>query len=164
MSPVCTSGVVQKCFESRYSCARTKTGTFVTNVFSPYSMSELRNDQSKLRYVLVFTNSSNHKPTKLFTLLVYYILPHSGVHWLLSPPTHSKHRLRLNLMVELSVCLHTTQTVILVVGPSVAQVTFTQNCTRISQEADCRCWLCASCIANNTTQIAMDCLQFSLKS
>lgn len=75
----CTSKLLQKCFEPKYSCAKTKCEAIVTNVISPFAISEVKKDLENVNYVSVYTDSSNHKSTKLFPLLVRYFIYNKGV-------------------------------------------------------------------------------------
>jgi hypothetical protein len=76
----CTSKLVQKCFEAKYGCARTKTEAIVSNVLAPFAAEELENDLQSVNYVTLFTDSSNHKSTKVFPILVRYFKPDAGVY------------------------------------------------------------------------------------
>lgn len=75
----CTSKLVQKCFDPKYSCAKTKCEAIVTNVISPFAMSELGKDLEKVNYITMYTDSSNHNSTKLFPLLIRYFDFKTGV-------------------------------------------------------------------------------------
>lgn len=76
----CTSKLVQKCFEAKYGCARTKTEAIVSNVLAPFAAEELENDLKSVNYVTLFTDSSNHQSTKVFPILVRYFKPDAGVY------------------------------------------------------------------------------------
>jgi len=76
----CTSKLVQKCFEPKFSCARTKAEAIVCNVLAPYALEQLESDLETVNFVTMFTDSFNHNSTKLFPVLVRYFNPTSGVH------------------------------------------------------------------------------------
>jgi|SRR6218665_1878680 len=76
----CTSKLVQKCFEPKFSSARTKTEAIVCNVLAPYAMEELECDLECTNFVSIFTDSSNHNSIKMFPVLVRYFKLTSGVH------------------------------------------------------------------------------------
>src|SRR6218665_2499149 len=75
-----TSKLVQKCFEPKFSTARTKTEAIVCNVLAPYAMEELECDLECANFVSIFTDSSNPNSIKMFPVLVRYFKPTSGVH------------------------------------------------------------------------------------
>src|SRR6218665_3050150 len=76
----CTSKLVQKCFEPKFSTARTKTEAIVCNVLAPYAMEELECDLECANFVSIFTGSSIHNSIKMFPVLVRYFKPTSSVH------------------------------------------------------------------------------------
>lgn len=51
----------------------------MTNVISPFAMSEVRKDLEKVNYVTVYTDASNHTSTKLVPLMVRYFNYSNGV-------------------------------------------------------------------------------------
>lgn len=75
----CSSKLIKKCFEEKYSCARTKTESIICNVFAPYSFEAIKSDLSETNYITIYSDCSNHGNTKLCTILVRYFLPNFGV-------------------------------------------------------------------------------------
>lgn len=75
----CTSKIIQRIFEPKYSCARTKTEAIVCNVLSPLAMEELRNDLDQVHFLSVYSDASNRKEIKLFPIVVRYFLGRKGV-------------------------------------------------------------------------------------
>ena len=56
----------------KYSCARIKVEAIVNNVLAPMSVDTVLNDikQHNIMYLGVATDSSNHKSTKLFPIVI----------------------------------------------------------------------------------------------
>lgn len=71
----CSSKLIKKCFEEKYSCAKTKTEAIICNVFAPYSFESIKTDLRKINYITIYSDCSNHGNTKLCTILVRYFLP-----------------------------------------------------------------------------------------
>ena len=80
MAPACTSKLVQKCFEPKFSSARTKAEAIVCDILAPYGYEELECDLECANFVSIFTDSSNHNSIKMFPVLVRYFKPSSSVH------------------------------------------------------------------------------------
>ena len=75
----CKSTLFSKSFPDsnivkKYSCARTKTEAIINNVLAPYCvenvLSELKDHN--IEYIGVATDGGNHKPIKLFPVLIQY--------------------------------------------------------------------------------------------
>lgn len=75
----CTSKIIQKLFEPKFSCARTKVEAVVVNVLAPYAESELKLDLDQVSFISVSLDFSNHKDLKMFPTLVRYFHPKTGV-------------------------------------------------------------------------------------
>lgn len=75
----CTSKLVRGLFEPKFSCARTKAEAIVKNVFAPYTIQELLRDLENIKFLALFTDSSNHKDIKLFPVLIRYFDSKLGV-------------------------------------------------------------------------------------
>jgi hypothetical protein len=76
----CTSKLIQRCFDNKYACARTKTEAIICNVLAPYSAEQVEKDLTAANFVSIYTDASNHKSIKLFPVLVRYFKPDSGIH------------------------------------------------------------------------------------
>lgn len=75
----CTSKLIQKLFEKKFSCARTKAEAIVKKVLAPHAIEELRKDLEAASFLAVFSDASNHKDIKLFPTLIRYFDPEFGV-------------------------------------------------------------------------------------
>jgi hypothetical protein len=75
-----TSKLIQRCFDNKYACARTKKEAIICNVLDPYSAEQVEKDLAAANYVSVYTDASNHQSTKTFPVLVRYFKPDSGIH------------------------------------------------------------------------------------
>lgn len=75
----CTSKLIKKCFEGKYSCARTKTEAIVCNVLKPDCIDSIKKDLCETSFVTVFCDCSNHGSIKVCPVLVRYFLPEKGV-------------------------------------------------------------------------------------
>lgn len=75
----CTSKIIKKCFDEAYSCARTKTEAIICNVFVHLLTDSIKTDLSKVNFITIFSDCSNHGSTKLCSILVRYFLPGCGV-------------------------------------------------------------------------------------
>lgn len=75
----CTSKLVKKCFEEKYTCARTKTEAIVCNVLKYDCIDSLKRDLSGTRFLTIFSDCSNHGSIKICPILVRYFLPLEGV-------------------------------------------------------------------------------------
>lgn len=75
----CTSKLIQKMFEAKFTCSRTKAEAIVVKVLSPLAMKHLKDELENVNFVSIFIDASNHKEVKLFPILVRYFLPSSGI-------------------------------------------------------------------------------------
>lgn len=75
----CTSKVVKKLYDNKFSCARTKTESIVTDVVAPYVMESVQCDLKSVPFVSVSTDASNHNATKMLPVLVQYFLADKGL-------------------------------------------------------------------------------------
>lgn len=75
----CTSKIIQRLFEKKFACARTKAEAIICNVFSPYACSQLRKELNNSTFISIYSDASNHKDVKLFPTLVRYFDPLDGV-------------------------------------------------------------------------------------
>lgn len=75
----CTSGLLRKMYDSKFTCGATKTQAIIINVLFPYVISLIKNQLNAANFVTVMIDSSNHKDLKIVPLLVRYFLPETGV-------------------------------------------------------------------------------------
>lgn len=79
-SSECASKIFRNCFDmKKFHCSKTKCEAIATNVFAPHSIEKLKTDLSKVHFVSLFTDASNHGNVKLMPVLVRYFLPTVGV-------------------------------------------------------------------------------------
>ncbi|XP_078495454.1 uncharacterized protein LOC144750537 [Ciona intestinalis] len=75
----CTSKLVSKLFEPKFSLGKTKCESIVVNVIAPMSTDELRKELDLVNFVTVTIDASNRKEVKLVPIVVRYFLPETGV-------------------------------------------------------------------------------------
>jgi hypothetical protein len=75
----CTSRIIQKLFEPKFTCAQTKVRAIVVNVLAPLSINQIREELEDAKFTSVMTDSSNHKHTKIVPILVRYFVPQKAV-------------------------------------------------------------------------------------
>jgi len=75
----CTSKIIKKCFEKKFALGRTKCEAIITKVFFSLVKNQLKEDLDKCNYITVFSDTSNHKDIKLFTILVRYFHCKKGI-------------------------------------------------------------------------------------
>ncbi|KAJ4425601.1 hypothetical protein ANN_27797 [Periplaneta americana] len=75
----CISKLVQKLFELKVTCVRTKCKAIITNVLFPFLNNQPQEKLKKIKFVTIFTDASYHKEVKVFSLLVRYFVPSLGV-------------------------------------------------------------------------------------
>lgn len=76
----CSSQIIRSCFGMpKFSCARTKCVSIVTNVFAPYVVDQLKTELADTQFVTVITDASNHGSVKLFPVVVRYFSEKEGV-------------------------------------------------------------------------------------
>ncbi|XP_065306611.1 uncharacterized protein [Dermacentor albipictus] len=75
----CTSKLVQKLFNEKFSCARTKAEVIALNVLAPSAEEELKTDLQEAKFISVFCDASNHKDLKVLPIMVRYFTAAAGV-------------------------------------------------------------------------------------
>uniref|UniRef100_A0A8C6K6H0 Uncharacterized protein n=1 Tax=Nothobranchius furzeri TaxID=105023 RepID=A0A8C6K6H0_NOTFU len=75
----CTAGLLRKCYDQRFTCARTKAEAVVTSVIAPHAMDLLKEDTTDATLVSVAVDTSNHKAVKLVPVVVRYFKITEGV-------------------------------------------------------------------------------------
>lgn len=75
----CTSKLIQKLFQKKFRCGKTKCESIATNVIAPYSLSVLKAELNEVPFVCIYTDASNHKDIKVFSTLVRYFHPSTGI-------------------------------------------------------------------------------------
>jgi hypothetical protein len=68
----CTTSLQKKFADKKFSCARTKCESTVTNVYGPWALEKLKNDLYCANFVTVSHDPSNHKHVKQLPILVQY--------------------------------------------------------------------------------------------
>jgi hypothetical protein len=59
-----TSTLQKKFADKKFSCARTKCESIITNVYAPWALEELKKYLKCVNFVTVFCDTSNHKHMK----------------------------------------------------------------------------------------------------
>jgi hypothetical protein len=75
----CTSTIIRKLFEPKFTCAQTKVRAVAVNVLAPLSINQVREELEDAEFISVMVDSSNHKHTKLVPILVCYFVPQQGI-------------------------------------------------------------------------------------
>ncbi|KAF2888911.1 hypothetical protein ILUMI_17263 [Ignelater luminosus] len=75
----CTSKIIQKRFENKFSCARTKSEAIIKRVLAPFAFDALTQELETSHFVSIFSDASNHKDIKLFPTLVRYFNTQNGI-------------------------------------------------------------------------------------
>jgi hypothetical protein len=57
----CTSSVIRRLHEEKFSCGRTKCESIVVNVLAPLAMQQILEELESVKYLTVMVNTSNHK-------------------------------------------------------------------------------------------------------
>lgn len=70
----CTSQLVRKLYEKKFTYGRTKTKSIITNVFLPYALNVLKKDLSKCNFVSIMTDASNHNSQKMIPMFTIFYL------------------------------------------------------------------------------------------
>ena len=78
-SSYCTSKLVSKLFEPKFSLGKTKCEAIVFKVIAPMCIDELHQELDQINFVTVSIDASNMKEVKLLPIVVRYFLPESGV-------------------------------------------------------------------------------------
>ncbi|XP_074838055.1 uncharacterized protein LOC142004356 isoform X2 [Carettochelys insculpta] len=76
----CTSQVIKKLYQPKFSSAHTKSEAIIRSVLAPLSTEELQRDLEKCSFITLSVDASNKKGQKLFPVLVRYFHPDSGIH------------------------------------------------------------------------------------
>ncbi len=72
----CTSKLIRKSFESKFTCNRTKSEAIIVNVLYNHAVEELNSELQLANYVSIFSDTSNHKDVKLFPVRIMYTYKH----------------------------------------------------------------------------------------
>jgi Fe-S cluster assembly scaffold protein SufB len=75
----CTSTIIRKLFEPKFTRAQTKVRATMVNVLAPLSINQIREELEDAKFIFVMIDSSNHKHIKLVPILVRYFIPQQGV-------------------------------------------------------------------------------------
>lgn len=75
----CTAKIIQRLFERKFTCSRTKAEAIVQKVLAPYAFTKLQTDLNNVSFISIFSDASNHKEIKLFPTLVRYFDQKSGI-------------------------------------------------------------------------------------
>ena len=75
----CTSKLVSKLFERKFSLEKTKCEAIVVKVIAPMCIEELYQELDQINLITVSSDAYNMKEVKLVPIVVRYFLPESGV-------------------------------------------------------------------------------------
>jgi uncharacterized membrane protein len=75
----CTSKIIRKLYDKKFTCGQKKTQAVVVSVLAPYAMAVFRNELEKVNYVSIMINSFNHGALKIVPVLVRYFIPEKGI-------------------------------------------------------------------------------------
>lgn len=75
----CTSKLIQKVFDKKFCCGKTKCEAIAKNVIAPYSLDTLQTELNDVPFICISTDASNHKDLKIFPMLVRYFHPTTGI-------------------------------------------------------------------------------------
>lgn len=75
----CTSKIIQRQFQKKFSCARTKTEAIIKKVLAPFAISELKQELENVDFISIFSDASNHKDVKLFPTIIRFFSLNSGI-------------------------------------------------------------------------------------
>ncbi|OCT74690.1 hypothetical protein XELAEV_18033677mg [Xenopus laevis] len=70
----CSSHLIKKFYESKFSCSRTKCELILTNVMTRWATEMVTQDLEKTSFVTLLIDASNHSHIKLFSILLRYVL------------------------------------------------------------------------------------------
>ena len=75
----CSSKLIAKLFELKFSSAGTKTESIIWHAIVPLAAEELKNDLMEINFVTLTADTSNRKNIKLIPIMVRYFWPEEGV-------------------------------------------------------------------------------------
>lgn len=75
----CTSKLIKKMYDPKFSAGKTKTEAIAVNVLSPHIFDKVLEGLSKSRYVSIIIDASNKKDIKVVPIIIRYFLPSEGV-------------------------------------------------------------------------------------
>lgn len=78
-SNTCSSRLISKFFEPKFSLGKTKCEAIILNVIAPLALEELKNDLINANFVALSMDASNRKEVKLVPIVVRYFKQESGV-------------------------------------------------------------------------------------
>lgn len=68
----CTTTIVRKLFNDKFTCSQTKCKAIITNVIAPFATKQILDELKETRFISVLIDSSNHLDKKLVPLVVRY--------------------------------------------------------------------------------------------
>lgn len=75
----CTTTLIKKLHEKKFSCARTKCESIILNVLAPFAMDQIIDELKAVNFATVMIDTSNHKNLKIVPILIRYFNPKTGV-------------------------------------------------------------------------------------
>lgn len=79
-SMICLSKIIKNVFGySDYECSHTKSHAIVSDVFEPMVADQIKTEIIQTPFVCISTDSSNHKSTKLYPVMLRYFIATKGI-------------------------------------------------------------------------------------
>ena len=75
----CTSKLVSKLFEPKFSFGRTKCEAIIVKIISPIYTDKLRQELDRADFLTVTIDASNTKKVKFVSIVVLYFLPETAI-------------------------------------------------------------------------------------
>ncbi|XP_025410915.1 uncharacterized protein LOC112683919 [Sipha flava] len=75
----CTTSIIKKIYEKKFSCARTKCESIIVNVIAPFAIQQMLDELKSVKFLTIMVDTSNHKNLKLVPILIRYFNPQEGV-------------------------------------------------------------------------------------
>ncbi|XP_060847841.1 uncharacterized protein LOC132927347 [Rhopalosiphum padi] len=68
----CTSSLIKKIHDKKFSCARTKCESIISKVIVPFAMEQVLEELKNIKFATLMVDTSNHKNLKLVPILIRY--------------------------------------------------------------------------------------------
>ncbi|KAL4131790.1 hypothetical protein QTP88_009047 [Uroleucon formosanum] len=75
----CTTTLIKKLHERKFSCARTKCESIILNVLAPFAINQIIDELKAVNFATIMIDTSNHKNLKIVPILIRYFDPKTGV-------------------------------------------------------------------------------------
>jgi hypothetical protein len=75
----CTSSILKKFHNKKFTCAQTKCKAIAVNVLSPYAKSQILEELKNIKYCCFAIDASNHIDIKIVPIIVRCFIPDEGI-------------------------------------------------------------------------------------